>query len=182
MDEAEKTRVLWDERQITRTLRKFAHSLDTKDWAAHQACFTDPVNIDFSKFTAFEEVRVGADLWSRFAELILGTAPRHHLLSTPDIAIEGDTAHAIVQMISSLWTQTALSLAPNRQYGWYEVWLERRGEEWKIARLKHDFRGVEGEAETLENHSPEFARIVQEVFSSANEAAAKAYLNQVRLT
>lgn len=178
MSDDEKLQVLWDERLITRRLLKFGHSLDTKDWAAHTDCFTDPVNIDFSRFTQFAEVRVSAELWSRFAAFILSNAPRHHMLSAPDIAIDGDDAHVIVQMISSLWTETEQGFAPNRQYGWYDVWLERQGEEWKISRLKHDFRGVDGKAAALVNTDPAFAKLVQDVFSPANIAAAQTYLNK----
>jgi len=45
--------------------------------------------------------------------------------------------------------------------------------------LKHDVKGVDGNAATLENHDPEFTAIAQEVFSPANTGAAKAYLNQI---
>ena len=176
MRDEEKLQVLWDERLITRRLLKFGHSLDTKNWIAHTDCFTDPVNIDFSRFMKFAEVRVSAALWSRFAAFILSNAPCHHMLSAPDITIEGHDARATVQMISSLWTETEQGFTPHRQYGWYEVWLERRGDEWKISRLKHDFRGVDGKAAALVNHDPAFAKLVQDVFSPANIAAAQTYL------
>ncbi len=38
---------------------------------------------------------------------------------------------------------------------------------------------VDGEAEALVNHDPEFAKLVQDVFSPANMAAAQTYLNQL---
>ncbi|HEX4652359.1 MAG TPA: nuclear transport factor 2 family protein [Granulicella sp.] len=178
MGDNEKLQTLWDERLIAHRMLAFGRSLDDRDWAAHATCFTDPVNINFKSFTGREEVRVGAALWARFAEFILSTAPSHHILGNFEIAIDGDHARARVYMISSLWTETEAGRTTNRQYGWYDVGFERRDAAWKISRLKHDFQGVEGNAASLETHDPEFAKIAQEVFSPANMAAAKAYLNQ----
>jgi hypothetical protein len=180
MGDDEKLQTLWNERLITRTMLKFGQSLDARDWVAHAACFTDPANINFKSFTGRDEVRVGAALWARFAECILSTAPSHHILGNFEITIDGDRAHARVYMISSLWTETESGRAANRQYGWYDVGFERRGDAWKISRLKHDFQGVDGNAAALENHDPEFAKIAQEVFSPANVDAAKAYLNEIQ--
>jgi SnoaL-like domain len=173
-----KLQTLWDERSINHTMLKFGHSLDARDWVAHAACFTDPVNINFKRFTGREEVRVGAALWARFAKFILSSAPSHHILGNFAIAIAGDRASAKVYMISSLWTETETGRMANRQYGWYDVCFERQGDEWKISRLKHDFQGIEGNAAGLENHDPAFVQLAQQVFSPANMEAAKAYLNQ----
>jgi hypothetical protein len=180
MVENDKVRLqtLWDERLINRTMLKFGHSLDARDWVAHAACFTDPVSINFQHFTGREEVRVGAALWAQFAKCILATAPSHHILGNFAITIDGDRASARVYMISSLWTDTATGRAANRQYGWYDVSFERHGDEWKISRLKHDFQGVDGNAAGLGNHDPAFVQLAQQVFSPANTDAAKAYVNQ----
>jgi hypothetical protein len=179
MGDAEKLQTLWDERLITQTMLKFGHSLDTADWAAHASCFTDPVNIDFSKFTGAGEIRLSVALWARFASVILANGPCHHMLGNFKIAINGDRAHANVDMISSLWTAAEQGTTTNRQYGWYDVWFVRQGDEWKISRLRHDFRGVDGNGAALENHDPEFLKLAQEVFSKANMDAAKAYLDNV---
>jgi hypothetical protein len=177
-DKAE-LQTLWDERSINHTMLKFGQSLDARDWVAHAGCFTDPVNINFKRFTGREEVRVSAALWAQFAKFILSTSPSHHILGNFAIAIDGDRASAKVYMISSLWTETKTGRAANRQYGWYDVRFERQGHEWKISRLKHDFQGVEGNAAGLENHDPAFAQLAQQVFSPANMDAAQAYLNRI---
>jgi SnoaL-like domain len=88
-DEKQKLQTLWDERAITHSMLKFARSRDTQDWIAHSDCFTDPVNIDFKKFTGLNEVRVSPRLWESFAELILAGATRHHLLGTFRIDVQG---------------------------------------------------------------------------------------------
>lgn len=178
MDAAEKLQTLWDERAIAHAMLAFGHSLDARDTAAHAACFTDPVNINFTAFTGRDEVRVPAALWAEFGAAILAGAPSHHILGNFEIVIDGDHASARVYMISSLWTGE--DRASNRQYGWYDVWFARIGEEWKISRLKHDFQGVEGNAARIENHDPAFAAIAQQVFSPVNMAAAQDWLTQKR--
>ncbi|MCP3730008.1 nuclear transport factor 2 family protein [Sphingomonas sp. MG17] len=177
MDDTAKLQTLWDERAINQVMLAFGHSLDARDAAAHAACFTDPVNINFKAFTGRDEVRVPASLWAQFGGFILADAPSHHILGNFKIAIDGDRASARVYMISSLWT--GADRAGNRQYGWYDVWFERAGDEWQISRLKHEFQGVEGNAAGLENHDPAFAAIAQQVFSPANVTAAQAWLDQM---
>ena len=178
MIDAKKLRLLWDERLITQAMLNFGHTLDVGDWAKHATCFTDPVNIDFSRFTQTSEIRVAADLWAQFAQVILNTAPCHHMLGNFKITIDGDHAHVNVDMIASLWTTREHSLMANRQYGWYEAWLVRQGDAWKINRLKHDFRGVEGNGAAPEDHDLQFPQLAREVFSQENMDAAQVYLNK----
>jgi hypothetical protein len=168
----QKIQTLWDERAITHTMLAFARTLDVQDWVGHAACFTEPVSIDFERFTGFDEVRLSPTLWASFAEAILAGAPRHHLLGSFKIDVRGDDAFASVDMISSLWTETEAGTTANRQYGWFDVWFAREGEEWKIARIKHDFQGVDGDAAKLEPN-PKIVEIAQRVFSPENMAAAR---------
>jgi hypothetical protein len=175
LSDEQKLQTLWDERAITHTMLGFARSLDVQDWAAHAACFTDPVNIDFKKFTGFDEVRLSPTLWANFAEVILAGAPRHHLLGTFRIDVNGDGAFASVDMISSLWTESESGTSANRQYGWFDVWFTRQDDEWRIARIKHDFQGVDGSAAKLAPN-PKIAELSQQVFSVENMAAAREYL------
>ncbi len=179
MRDEEKLQTLWDKRAITRTMLRFGHSLDIGDWTAHSSCFTDPVNIDFSKFTGLGEVRLGPVLWTRFAKVLLSTAPRHHLLGSFAITIDGDQAWATVDMISSLWTPAESGLSANRQYGWFDVSFARQGDEWRISRMKHDFQGVDGGGAAPQTHDPEFAQLSSEVFSPAHLAAARDYLEEI---
>ena len=175
MSDDEKLQILLHERSIVNVMLKSGHSMDTKDWPGYASCFTDPVNINWKRFTGFDEVRVSASLFAKFVEVILSNSPCHHLMSNFKIIIHGDRAHASVDMIASLWTLKETGIVANRQYGWYDVWLVQEGEEWKISRMIHDFRGAEGEAAALE---PEFAEIAQQVFSPANADAARVYLHQ----
>lgn len=179
MNDQDKLEVLWQERQITKTMLRFGRALDTGDWAGYAACFTGRVNIDFKRLTGFDEVRLDAVLWARFADLILSPLRRHHTLSNFNVNLEGDRAFALVYMTARHWKATDVGTNMNTQYGWYDVWLERDGEDWKISRLKHDYQWVEGNGALLENDDPEFKATVQRVFSSENMKAAVDYLRTV---
>lgn len=181
MNDQEKLDVLWQERQIIKVMLRFGRALDTGNWGDYAACFTNPVNIDFKRLTGFDEIRVDATLWARFADLILSPLRRHHTLSNFNVEIDGDRAFALVYMTARHWKSTDVGTSMNSQYGWYDVWLQRDGDDWKINRLKHDFQWVEGNGALLDNNDPEFEETVQRVFSSENIKAAAQYLQKNRL-
>lgn len=168
MIDAEKLAILWDERAITQVMLRFGRALDLGDWPAYRSCFTDPVSIDFKRLTGFNEVRVRADDWTRFAELILTPVRRHHVYSNFDIRLDGDTAFAIVYMTARHWKATDLGTSDYTQYGWYDVWFERHAGEWLIARIKHDFQWVEGNNALFDMTEPTLRASMEVVFSNEN--------------
>lgn len=173
MTEAEKASALWEEKQVMKVILRFGRALDTGNWAAYRSCFTDPININFKRLTGFDEVRIGADLWTLFAEQILTPVRRHHVYSNFDMTIEGDHAHALVYMTARHWKSTDNGTSMNTQYGWYDFWFERRGDEWLMNRIKHDFQWVEGNGGLLDVHEPELVKTMQKIFTTENiEATA----------
>ncbi len=176
MTNEEKIAALWEEKQVLKVILRFGRALDTGNWAAYRSCFTDPVSIDFKRLTGQDEVRIDADLWTLFAEQILSPVRRHHTYSNFDITLDGDRAHAMVYMTSRHWKSTDNGVSHNTQYGWYDFWLERRGGEWRMNRVKHDFQWVDGNASLLDVHEPELAKTMARIFSDAHFEAARAAL------
>jgi hypothetical protein len=176
MTRDEKIDALWEERCVHQAILRFGRALDTGDWAAYRACFTTPVNIDFKRLTGQEEVRVDADLWTRFAEQILSPVRRHHTYSNFSITLDGARAHALVYMTSRHWRSTDIGVSYNTQYGSYDFWLERRDGEWLMTRVKHDFQWVDGTAALLDVSDPDLQKTMGQVFCDANFSAARAYL------
>jgi hypothetical protein len=175
MTNEEKLTALWDERQVMKVMLRFGRALDTGNWASYRSCFTDPVNIDFERLTGQPEVRIGADLWTKFAEQILSPVRRHHTYSNWHVTVEGDRAYALVYMTARHWKPNERGSAHNTQYGWYDVWFERMsGDEWLINRIKHDFQWVDGNDALLDVHDPELGKTMQEIFQEKNFAAARA--------
>jgi hypothetical protein len=164
---------LMDERAIIKVMLRFGRSLDRGDWAGYRSCFTDQINVDFERLTGVPEIRVSADDWTRFAELILSPVRRHHVYSNFDADIEGDRAFLLTYMTARHWKSTDLGASVYNQFGWYNAWFERRGEEWKIAFIKHDFQWVDGNNSLLDTNAPELRSQMEKVFSPANIQAAK---------
>jgi hypothetical protein len=175
----DKIRLLWEERQIEKVMLRFGRSLDTGDWVAYRSCFTDLVNIDFKRLTGFDEVRLDAHLWTEFARLFQTPLRRQHAYSNFDVKITRDAAHAIVYFAARCWRATDMGAPHYVQYGWYEVWFERRQDDWLINRLRHDLLWIEGNAGVVDAQEPELAKTAQAVFSSGHIEAARAYLSAV---
>jgi hypothetical protein len=173
MTNEEKLLELWEEKQVMKVILRFGRALDTGNWAAYRTCFTNPVNIDFTRLTGQPEVRVDADLWTVFAEQILTPVRRHHVYTNWDITLEGDRAHALVYMTARHWKSTDNGVSHNTQYGWYDFWLERQGDEWLMTKVKHDFQWVDGNASLLDVHEPELMKTMGKIFCDANADAAR---------
>jgi hypothetical protein len=179
MTDDEKLLELWEEKQVMKVMLRFGRALDTGDWAAYRSCFTNPVTIDFRRLTGQPEVRVDADLWTLFAEQILSPVRRHHVYTNWDIELEGDRAHALVYMTARHWKSTDIGTSSNTQYGWNEVWFERREGAWLINRVKHDFQWVEGNGALLDVHEPALVETMARIFHSDNVEAAERALQAV---
>ncbi len=175
MTDAEKIALMWEERAIIKVMLKFGRSLDIGDWPGYRSCFTDTILVDFKRLTGFDTVKVSADEWTRFAELILSPVRRQHVYSNFDIRIDGDRAFAITYMTARHWKSTDLGSSNYNQFGWYDTWFVRQDDVWKISHIKHDFQWVDGNNAMFDMSEPELARIAQSVFSEANiKAAAEA--------
>jgi hypothetical protein len=176
MDIEKEMRRLLDQEAVQKVMLRFGRSLDTGDWAAYRSCFTDLVNIDFKRLTGQDEVRVSADLWTRFAEQILSPVRRHHVYTNWDISVNGDKAYALVYMTARHWKASDLGGPEYNQYGWYDAWFVRSGGHWLINRIKHDFQWTSGNNAMFDTSEPELAKTMGQVFTQANMQAAQAAL------
>lgn len=172
MTDEDKLLDLWESRQVERVALRFGRALDTGDWAAYRACFTEVLNVDFARLTGCAEVRVNADLWTRFAKQILTPLRRHHVYTNTVVAIDGDRAHAHIYMTARHWKATDHGSSLNTQYGWYDFWFERSPCGWLINRLKHDFQWVEGNGGLLDMTDQGLVATMGQVFCPENVAAA----------
>jgi hypothetical protein len=172
MTEAEKLALLWDERAITKTMLNFGRALDVGDWPLYRSTFTDTILVDFKRLTGYDEVKVPADDWTRFAELILSPVRRHHVYSNFHIDVDGDRAFAVVYMTARHWKATDLGVSEYNQYGWYDVHFVREGGRWLIARIKHDFQWVSGNNALFDMTEPQLAASMAKVFCEDNRKAA----------
>jgi hypothetical protein len=169
---AARLHALLEERDVEKIMLRFGRALDTGNWPSYCSCFTDPVNIDFKRLTGWDEIRVSAELWTKFADQILTPVRRHHVYSNVNVKVDGDSAYGIFYMTARHWKATDLGTTDYTQYGWYDVWFVRQNGEWKIRRLKHDFQWGEGNNSLLDMSDPDLLKTMHQVFNPDNVKAA----------
>ena len=176
MNDTDRLDVLWEERAVRSVILTFGRCLDLGDWAGWQSCFTEEVNVDFKRLTGFDEFRASAKVWTDFVAAGLTPMRRHHTYTNFDITVDSDRAQAVVYMTARHWASTDLGVSHNTQYGWYDFYLERIDSRWLVAKYKHDFQWIDGNAGILDVHAPELAERSAAVFNEAHFDAARAHV------
>lgn len=175
MTNDEKLDILWQEREITKVILRFGRALDTGDWVSYRSCLPDQVLIDFERLTGRAPALVDADLLTRWADVFQSPQRRHHVYTNFSIEIADGRAEAVVYMTARSWRPTDTGSAQNTQYGWYNLGLESRDDRWLLTRIKHDFQWVDGNQGVLIGETPEAFTLADEVFSTENQEAARAF-------
>lgn len=165
---AQMVETLWVRSQIEAVMLRFGRALDAGDWKAYRSCFADRFRVNFERLTGQPEVHVDADLWTRFAEVILSPVRRHHQYSNLTVSVNGDRAEAIIYMVARHWKATDGGSSEYTQVGWYENSFGRIQGEWKITRLLHTYQWIEGNGALFDFSDPELVRIMGQVFDPAN--------------
>ncbi len=107
---------------------RYCRFLDTKDWAAYAALFTDDVVIDTTGSGGPRMEGREAALASIRASL--DTAKTVHHVHSPEIEIDGDGAHAVWAMQDQLSWPNGRKLSGAGHY--HERYVRQDGD-WKIA-------------------------------------------------
>jgi hypothetical protein len=159
---------LWARSQIEAVMLRFGRALDTGDWAAYRTCFADRFRVNFERLTGQPEVYVDADLWTRFAEVILSPVRRHHQYSNLTVSVQGDRADAVIYMVARHWKATDAGAAEYTQVGWYENSFGYLEGEWKITRLLHTYQWIEGNGALFDFTDPVLVEVMAQVFAPQN--------------
>jgi uncharacterized protein (TIGR02246 family) len=123
---------------ITEVKARYCRCLDTKDWDGYAAVFTEDLELDTTP-SGGTLVR-GRDEAIRMVRASIETAQTCHQVHTPEMRIEGDTAHVIWAM------QDRVIWSPDRRprpeigsltgYGHYHERYVRQDGRWRIAASK----------------------------------------------
>ena len=159
---------LWNRAEIERVMLNFGRALDTGNWPLYRSCFADRFQVNFERLTGHPEVHVDADLWTRFAEVILTPVRRHHQYSNFCATLDGDRADAVIYMVARHWKPTDGGSAEYTQNGWYENRFARIGGQWKITRLLHTFQWVSGNGALFDFTDSELVKVMGQVFAPEN--------------
>ena len=165
---AQMIETLWTRAEIERVMLNFGRALDVGDWKLYRSCFADRFQVNFERLTGQPEVYVDADLWTRFAEVILSPVRRHHQYSNFSATIDGDRATAIAYMVARHWKPTDGGSAEYTQNGWYENSFARIDGHWKITRLLHTYQWVSGNGGLFDFSDSELVKIMGLVFAPEN--------------
>lgn len=169
---AQMVEALWERSRVEAVMLKFGRALDTGDWPAYRSCFADRFRVNFERLTGQPEVYVDADLWTRFAQVILSPVRRHHQYSNMSVTLDGDRAEGLIYQVSRHWKATDGGSAEYTQIGWYENTFGCIDGEWKITRLLHTFQWVSGNGALFDFSDPELVAVMAKVFAPENRVAA----------
>jgi hypothetical protein len=166
--QAQMVEALWARSQIEAVMLRFGRALDMGDWKAYRSCFADRFRVNFERLTGQPEVYVDADLWTRFAEVILSPVRRHHQYSNLTVTVNGDNAEAVIYMVARHWKASDSGSPEYTQIGWYENTFQRLGGEWKISRLLHTYSWIDGNGGLFDFSDPELIKVMGQVFAPEN--------------
>jgi SnoaL-like domain len=172
ISQAQMIETLWARSQIEAVMLRFGRALDLGDWKAYRSCFADRFRVNFERMTGQPEVWVDADLWTRFAELILTPVRRHHQYSNLTVSLDGDKATAVIYMVSRHWKSTDTGTSENAQIGWYENTFAQIHGEWKITRLLHTYQWISGNGALFDYSDPQLVAATAKVFAPENRVAS----------
>lgn len=168
LSQAQMVEALWTRSQIEAVMLRFGRALDMSDWKAYRSCFADRFRVNFERLTGQPEVYVDADLWTRFAEVILSPVRRHHQYTNLTVTADGDRAEAVIYMVARHWKPTDGGSPEYTQIGWYENSFQRLAGEWRITRLLHTYSWINGNGGLFDFSDPELIKVMGQVFAPEN--------------
>lgn len=126
-------REISDRLELTDLMVRYAHCVDTRDWATWRTLFTPDAHIDY---TAMGGAAGGVEETARWLESTLEMFPAfQHLVSNPMLTIDGDTAVGRTMCFNPMVT-------PNEGVGdrnvffcglWYLDTFVRTADGWRIS-------------------------------------------------
>jgi uncharacterized protein (TIGR02246 family) len=122
--------------EISQVKARYCRTLDTKDWAGYADVFTEDFELDTSAAGGPPPIR-GREAAVRMVRAAVEKAYTAHQVHSPEIKLEGDTAHVIWAM------QDRVVWSPERRpkpgylghtgYGHYHERYVRQDGRWRIA-------------------------------------------------
>ena len=128
---------LLEEHEVARTLYRFAAAIDTRDWAAYRAVFTDSLEVDYTSYRPGSVATMPADAWvARATALFPGLDATQHCLYNPLVDLDGDRARCRVYLQAEHVLPNPLGDPTFTIGGYYDDRLVRAGDSWLICAKK----------------------------------------------
>ena len=124
-------RWLVDRAEIAELLVEYARCIDRRDWAGLQETYTEDGVMDHGA------VAVGRDRVPELSERILrDCSGSHHVVDSPSIVIDGDTAHAHCHYLATHLGEGEPPTVIRQGGGWYDCTLRRTDRGWRFTRVR----------------------------------------------
>jgi uncharacterized protein (TIGR02246 family) len=133
---------------ISQVKARYCRTLDTKDWAGYADVFTEDFELDTSAAGGPPTIR-GREAAIRMVRSAVETAHTAHQVHSPEIKLDGDTAHVVWAMQDRvIWgadRMPKMGYVGHTGYGHYHERYVRQDGRWRIAaqrltRLHVDFQ------------------------------------------
>ena len=136
---------LLDREEIAQVIVNYGHAFDMRDWALHRSVFTDEIEMDFSASIGDGLVTMAADDWvdavRPFFEALDGT---QHIAMPLTIEIDGDDAYVRSMLHAQHYLPNDRGGAVQTMVGYYDNWLVRTDDGWRIRRMVQHITWNEG--------------------------------------
>lgn len=140
-----KLQLLLDREEIGQVITNYGLAFDMQDWALHRSVFTDEIEMDFSASIGDGLVTMTADAWVEgvqpFFANLEGT---QHIAMPLIIEIDGDEAYVRSLLNASHHLPNDRGGAVQTMVGYYDNWLVRTEDGWKIRKMVQHITWNEG--------------------------------------
>jgi 3-phenylpropionate/cinnamic acid dioxygenase small subunit len=121
---------LADRIEINDLLTRYAHSVDTKDWALYRTVFTPDAHIDYESAGG---VKGDLETVAGWLEATMAGFPMtQHLVANVDVKLDGDTAKVRAMFYNPMGMPSGKSFFCG---GWYNHELVRTPDGWRSRKL-----------------------------------------------
>ena len=135
---------LGDRLEINDLLTRYAHSVDSKDWALYRSVFTDDAFIDYESAGGIKGDREEVVNW--LEKTMAGFPMTQHLISNIDVKIDGDQATVRAMFYNPMGMPSGKTFWCG---GFYNHSLVRTAEGWKSQRLIEESSWFDRAAEAM---------------------------------
>jgi 3-phenylpropionate/cinnamic acid dioxygenase small subunit len=142
----QQVQVLLDEREITRSLSRFARILDSKSWDQLSDVFADDLSFDYGADGEQQGMAALRANMTRFLDICGGT---QHLIGSVLVDIEGDQAVSRAYVQARHQARGAIGGPVFDTNGEYIDRWERRPEGWRIIRRDAVWSALTGDASVI---------------------------------
>jgi uncharacterized protein (TIGR02246 family) len=122
--------------EISQVKARYCRTLDTKDWAGYADVFTEDLELDTSGAGGPPMIR-GREAAIRMIRGSVETATTAHQVHSPEIKLDGDTAHVVWAMQDRVvWgadRKAKMGNLGHTGYGHYHERYVRKDGRWRIA-------------------------------------------------